>query len=499
MTVVRRCLVQSHEPQRIVKAVKELVARDLEIIAAIRTAGVLRENGIPVTGISSFASSTTGFGQDFELLHPSVQGGVLGRWDDAEQKEELERLGIKKIDLVLVELPEGVHLKDASRADMESMGAVALLRSAASNPEIVITLCEPGDLAEVLSALDQNESLSQRIRRELSVKALQAVASFDAALACAVEEDGQSPATWSVFAKRIPEVPLRQPGSAAGLYRVSGTEDLAELKCVSGPALDAVAMMDLDLADAILSGVESSAVTIVHHGTPCGFAMVDSQGEARAFELARSSDPRGAFGAIAGFNREIDGACARSLAEAYLQAVLAPDFSPEARAELSSRKITVLKAVGGAKPSPSIRSTRWGLSVNWGDTVPRSASDEGLVAGDPPIDDEKNRGMDIAWNLAVNLPAVALVVCDEHHMLSCVSGQTSWREALRLAMLKLPAGVDGAVAASAQAIRFADEVMTLANAGVRAIRCVTGSPRQSEVLSKARQLGVSLELVKLRE
>ncbi len=496
MNVVRRCLVHSYEPQRIVTVVKELVARDAEIVASFKTAQVLRDNGVPVTDISTFASYETGFGESLELLHPRVQGGVLGRWDDAEQKEELERLGIKRIDLVLVELPEAIHLRDESIMDAGCLGAVALLRSAASNPEIVITLCEHSDLDEVLMALDKKEAIGYDFRHRLSIKALQAVASFDAALAYTELEDGKPPPTWSIFAKRIPAVPLYQHGVAAGLYRISGTEDLAELRCISGPPLDTGALKDLDLADAILSRISVPCVTIIHHGIPCGFSVVQTQGASAAFELARSSDPRGAFGAVAGFNRELDGECARSLSEAYLKAVVAPDFTPEARAELSTKRITVLKAAGGSSPSPSFNSTRFGLSITWSKSNPSSVDLDDMIRTEIPIDNSQRRALEMAWAIASALDAVALVICDERHLLSCVAGQTSWREALRLALVKLPANIDGAVAASAQPIRFADEIMTLAKARIRAIRCVTGSPRQSEVLSMAQQLGVSLELVK---
>ncbi len=483
-----------------VDVVKELVARDVEIIASLRTSRVLRENGIPVTDISSFASSMNDLSESLELLHPRVQGGVLGRWDDTEQKNELERLGIKRIDLVFVELPEAMTLERGESGYVESMGAVALLRSAASNPEFVITLCEQSDFAQVFQAMDQNEPLERDTLKNLAIKALQAVAGFDAALACSAGlEKGKSPDAWSIFAKRIPDVPLEQRGASAGLYRISGTEDLTELRCISGPSLDASAMVDLDLADAILEGVSDSSVVIVHHGTPCGFALVGPEGTSGAFELARSTDPRGAFGAVAGFNREVDGFCARSLSEAYLQAVFAPDYTPEARAELSTKKITVLKAIGGSSPSPIINSTRFGLAIKWQPEKPRTVSSGDILKSDDGLAHKQSKGLEMAWNIAINLPSVALVVCDEQHMLSCVSGQTSWREALRLTLVKLPANVQGAVAASAQPIRFAEEIVTLANAKVSAIRCVTGSPRQTEVLSKAQQLGVTLELVQVPE
>ena len=89
---------------------------------------------------------------------------------------------------------------------------------------------------------------------------------------------------------------------------------------------------------------------IVKHNTPCGVALNPSL-EA-AYRAARACDETSAFGGIVALNRLVDGATGKALAETFLECVVAPGFSAEAREALGGKKnLRLLELPDLDKPS----------------------------------------------------------------------------------------------------------------------------------------------------
>ena len=95
--------------------------------------------------------------------------------------------------------------------------------------------------------------------------------------------------------------------------------------------LDANAALEvmLDLA-------ETPAAVVIKHGNPCGLATGEDL--AAAFTNAWSGDEISAFGSVIGFSQEVDVRTIKRTKGRFVEAVVAPSYSPEALAWIKGNK-----------------------------------------------------------------------------------------------------------------------------------------------------------------
>ena len=91
--------------------------------------------------------------------------------------------------------------------------------------------------------------------------------------------------------------------------------------------------MDLDAAWQLVQEFERPAAAIIKHTNPCGCAEQDTLAE--SYRKAFECDPVSAFGGVIGFNRDVDEETAREVAKTFIEAIAAPDYTPEALAVLT--------------------------------------------------------------------------------------------------------------------------------------------------------------------
>jgi phosphoribosylaminoimidazolecarboxamide formyltransferase/IMP cyclohydrolase len=80
---------------------------------------------------------------------------------------------------------------------------------------------------------------------------------------------------------------------------------------------------------------QSAACVIVKHANPCGVAL---GANAEAYKRALQTDPTSAFGGIIAFNVEVDAAAATELAKLFVEVLIAPSFTAEAKQILSAKQ-----------------------------------------------------------------------------------------------------------------------------------------------------------------
>ena len=129
------------------------------------------------------------------------------------------------------------------------------------------------------------------------------------------------------------------PHQQAALYadaKAAGT-DLVSAVQLHGKELSYNNFLDLDSALEIVRGFAEPAVSVIKHNNPCGAAVAETPGRGPAQGLA--GDPVSAFGSVLGMNRVVDAATAEVLAEPglFVEAIAAPDFSPEALEILTTK------------------------------------------------------------------------------------------------------------------------------------------------------------------
>jgi len=131
-----RALISAYKKEGIDELAKALQELGYEIISTGGTAKYLKDKGISVREVSEI----TGFPEILEgrvkTLHPVVHGGILFRDWVEKDKEEIEKHGIKPIDVVVVnlypfeeKLKEG--LTDKELMEFVDIGGPTLIRAAA--------------------------------------------------------------------------------------------------------------------------------------------------------------------------------------------------------------------------------------------------------------------------------------------------------------------------------------------------------------------------------
>jgi phosphoribosylaminoimidazolecarboxamide formyltransferase/IMP cyclohydrolase len=192
---VSRALVSVTDKTGIAEFVKELSDLGIEILSTGGTAKVIKAAGIPVIDVSEFTGSPECFDGRVKTLHPKVHGGILNQRKNTKHQEQKKELGIKDIDLVIVNLyafektvaKEGVAFEDA--IENIDIGGPSMVRSAAKNHQDVGIVTEPADYARVLSELKENNGiLSDTFRKELCLKAFQRTAEYDKSIATYLEK-----------------------------------------------------------------------------------------------------------------------------------------------------------------------------------------------------------------------------------------------------------------------------------------------------------------------
>src|SRR6516165_6712456 len=134
---VRTALVSVSDKTNLVAFARALAERGVTILSSGGTAKALAAEKIPVETVESYTGSPEVMDGRVKTLRPRVHGGILSRGD--KHKGDLERIGAREIDLVVVNLypfektvasPKSTHEEIVENIDI---GGPSMVRSAAKN------------------------------------------------------------------------------------------------------------------------------------------------------------------------------------------------------------------------------------------------------------------------------------------------------------------------------------------------------------------------------
>src|SRR5690606_30956342 len=161
---IQTALISVSDKSGIVDFAQALASRGVRILSTGGTAKLLSEAGIKVTEVAEHTGSPEILDGRVKTLHPKIHGGLLARRDSAQHMETLDKQGIDRIDLLVVNLypfRETIAKTDCTFADaIENIdiGGPAMLRAAAKNHGTsdggVTVVIDPADYARVLADMD---------------------------------------------------------------------------------------------------------------------------------------------------------------------------------------------------------------------------------------------------------------------------------------------------------------------------------------------------------
>ena len=523
-----QALISVSDKSGIVEFARALDALGCKLLSTGGTARLLQDAGLAVTEVAEHTGFPEMLDGRVKTLHPVIHGGLLARRDLPEHLEALKTHGIAAIDLLVVNLypfEATVAQADCTLADaIENIdiGGPAMLRSAAKNWNDVAVLTDASQYADVLAELQQGGSVSRATRFALAVAAFNRVSNYDAAISdylSSLQPDGtraEFPAQSNGrFVKlqdlRYGENPHQSAAFYRDLYPAPGS--LVAAVQLQGKELSYNNIADADAAWECVKSFDAATpcCVIVKHANPCGVAIGASAAE--AYDKAFSTDPTSAFGGIIAFNTAVDGAAAKRVATQFVEVLIAPAFSAEAREVLKAKANTrVLQiALDGVQRDAK---TAWARGRNLHDVkrigsglLIQSADNHELDRGALKVVTAKQPSAQqlddllFAWTVAKYVKSNAIVFCGGGMTLGVGAGQMSRIDSARIASIKAAnAGLTlaGSAVASDAFFPFRDGLDVVVDAGAACVIQPGGSVRDEEVIAAANERGIAMVFTGVR-
>ncbi|HET9228656.1 MAG TPA: bifunctional phosphoribosylaminoimidazolecarboxamide formyltransferase/IMP cyclohydrolase, partial [Thermoanaerobaculia bacterium] len=425
-----------------------------------------------------------------KTLHPRIHGGILADRSVPAHLDQIREHGIERIDLVFVNL---YPFRENLTVEMIDIGGPAMVRAAAKNFGGVGVVVDPGDYAEVLSALEAGDGiLPEDLRRRLAAKAFGHTQSYDAAVSSWLE----SGTRLSLELNRTMELRYGEnPHQSGAVYATAGGPGvLGGFRQLQGKELSWNNLLDADAARKIVALFEEPAVVIVKHNNPCGVGRGADLAE--AYRRALATDPVSAFGSIIALNRPADAAFAEAMAELFVEVLLAPGFEAGFDSKKNLRVLECplyLPSAGDVE----LRPIDGGFLAQPPDAVPDDPSGWTCPTQRQPTSEER-RALELAWKVCRYVKSNAIVVANGDQTVGIGAGQMSRVDSCRLATEKAQLPLENTVAASDAFFPFRDGLDVLAKAGITAVVQPGGSMRDAEVIAAADEQGLAMLLTGVR-
>ena len=532
--LIKRALISVTNKTGIVEFAQALEAEfGVEIISTGGTARVLKEAGVKVIPIETYTGFPEMMDGRVKTLHPRVHGGLLCRRDNCDHRADAQAHDIGMIDLVCVNLyefektVEDPYVTFADAIEHIDIGGPSMLRSAAKNNDFVTVVSDPADYSAVLTEMRKNDGATTReTRRRLALKVFQTTAAYDGAIAAylsgvitAGKEEGSEVAAEStekfprVFTiEATKEQDLRygeNPQQSAAFYRLPNASEhsLARAQQIQGKPLSYNNLLDTDAAWTAVREFSEPAVIILKHQNPCGSAVAENIVE--AYDRAFSCDPTSAFGGIIAANREISLEFVEHFADIqkqFVEVLIAPSYTAEARERLSKRKNLRVLATGGITHGGGleVRTVDGGLLVQDLDLACEDARTFSVPTKRKPTSAELDDLL-FAWKVCKTVKSNAILVAKDRMGLGMGPGQPNRVDAALLACERAEQAcarrgiaAAGLVAASDAFFPFRDNVDTLAAHGVTAIIQPGGSVRDEESIEACNEHDIAMVFTGVR-
>jgi phosphoribosylaminoimidazolecarboxamide formyltransferase / IMP cyclohydrolase len=508
-----RAILSVSDKSGLVPLARALADRHIEVISTGGTSKLLQSAGLSVTNVSDVTGFPEMMDGRVKTLHPAIHAGILARRNKPEDLDALVLQRIKPIDIVVVNLyPFGraAANQDTPFDDLVEeidIGGPSLIRAAAKNFRDVLVVVEPEDYPRLIEQLARDNGPSLDFRFDLMRKAFQHTASYDMTIATtmgtvdvaegAMRRRPVPAAHGERKALRYGENPHQKafwqvvPESMGRAWQVH-----------QGKELSYTNLLDLDAAVRIALEFPEPAGVVIKHTNPCGVATGATAAD--AYVRAREVDPLSAFGGIVAVNRSLDEETARALTSTFIEAVIAPSVTDQARAVLAAKanlRVVTADFAAIAEPMPfgdhEVRSFLGGMLQQERDRVvearePWPQGDSPKVVTRRQPSPEEWIALRFAWRVCAHVKSNSVIFTAQDRTLAIGAGQMSRVDAVKVAVMKATGALQGSAVASDAFFPFRDGLDALAEAGATAVVQPGGSVRDAEVIAAADEHGLAM-------
>ena len=514
-------LISVSDKTGVVDFARALAGLGVRLLSTGGTARLLADAGLKVTEVAEVTGFPEMLDGRVKTLHPRIHGGLLARRDLPEHMAALDKHGIGTIDLLVVNLYPFAQATARADCTLEDaienidIGGPAMLRAAAKNWPDVGVVIDPADYARVLGELADGNSdgLQRSTKFMLARKVFAHTAAYDGmisnylgALAEGSEAQTDSvparepfPAVYSLQLTKAQDMRYGEnPHQSAAFYREGKPAAglLAGWVQLQGKELSYNNIADADAAWECVKTFEAPACVIVKHANPCGVAVGANLVE--AYGKAWKTDPTSAFGGILAFNRPLDEATARQIADnkQFVEVLIAPAVSPAARALFAGKPNVRLLEVplGTAANVLDFKRVGGGMLLQTPDAKNVAPAELRVVTRREPTPAQMDDLL-FAWKVAKFVKSNAIVFCGGGATLGVGAGQMSRVDSARIASIKAGhAGLNlaGSAVASDAFFPFRDGLDVVIDEGAACVIQPGGSLRDEEVIAAANERGIAM-------
>ena len=513
---IRRALISVYDKTGLVELAQGLHAAGVSIVSTGSTAARIADSGVPVTKVEDLTGFPECLDGRVKTLHPRVHAGILADLRKADHEKQLRELEIEPFDLVVVNLYPFTQTVASGATPDEcieqiDIGGPSMVRAAAKNHPSVAVVVSPERYGDVLDAANAGGfTLEQRQR--LALEAFVHTGTYDVAVASwmgsvlAPDPTGAGFPSW-VGATWDRTAVLRygeNPHQRAALYRSGyGPQGLAQAEQLHGKEMSYNNYIDADAAHRAAYDHRDTCVAIIKHANPCGIAIDRGSDITAAYRKAFECDPVSAFGGVVATNRTVTRGMAEAIGDVFTEVIVAPDFEDEALDLLREKKSVRLLRAAAVPIGEAVetRSISGGLLMQVKDALQADgdvASGWTLACG-AAADEQTLADLEFAWRACRSVKSNAILLAKSGASVGVGMGQVSRVDSAKLAVMR--AGADrarGSVAASDAFFPFPDGLQVLIEAGVTAVVQPGGSVRDDEIVTAARDAGVTMYLTGTR-
>ncbi len=507
--MIKQALISVSDKTGVLDFARELAAMGVKLLSTGGTAKLLADNGLAVTEVADYTGFPEMLDGRVKTLHPKVHGGILARRDFPEHQAALAQHGIPTIDMVVVNLYPFQQTVAKAHCTLEDaienidIGGPAMLRSSAKNHKDVVVICDPDDYGRVLAEMKAG-AVAYETRFALAKKVFAHTAQYDGAITNYFTSLGEDkahatrsayPDTLNLHFEKVQEMRYGEnPHQSAAFYRdarpVEGA--LANYIQLQGKELSFNNIADADAAWECVKTFESTACVIIKHANPCGVAVGAFPLE--AYSKALQTDPTSAFGGIIAFNCELDGFTAEAIAKQFVEVLIAPSFSAEAKHIFAAKPNVRLLQIplGQGLNQYDFKRVGGGLLVQSPDAKNVLPAELRVVSKKQPTP-QQLQDLLFAWRVAKFVKSNAIVFCGNGMTLGVGAGQMSRIDSARIASIKAKnanLSLVGSAVASDAFFPFRDGLDVVVDAGATCVIHPGGSMRDQEVIDAADERGV---------
>jgi phosphoribosylaminoimidazolecarboxamide formyltransferase/IMP cyclohydrolase len=373
-------------------------------------------------------------------------------------------------------------------------------------------LISPDDYEPILAEMKAHQNtVSYESNLRLAKKVFAHTAQYDGAIANYLSSLGSDlshtsrspyPETLHLAFTKVQEMRYGEnPHQSAAFYRDTATVAgaLANYHQIQGKELSYNNIADADAAwecvkSFSVDSTAGAACVIIKHANPCGVATGATGLE--AYQKAFKTDPSSAFGGIIALNVPCDEANAEAISKQFVEVLIAPSFSAEAKAIFASKQnVRLLEiSLGLGFNAFDMKRVGGGLLVQSPDFKNVAQSELCVVSKRQPTPTEL-ADMMFAWRVAKFVKSNAIVYCANGMTLGIGAGQMSRVDSARMASIKAEnAGLSlaSSAVASDAFFPFRDGLDVVVAAGASCAIQPGGSMRDEEIIAAANEHGIAM-------